>query len=110
MIFVSETPIYNDWEPIQIGASVSIIEAKYVKFNPVTFREEVLDSDVRHFREGTLLSKEVISFAKYYCVKLQCSHEIISFQEEPRKYFFKKEDVESRKIDNTHTAINVNQS
>ena len=92
MIFVCEKPIYNDWEPIQIGAQVSIIEAKYVAFNTFTFKEEVSDNDARHFKNGILISKEVLTNnIMYYCVKLQCSHEIISFQEDPRNYFFRKE-------------------
>ena len=96
MIHVSEKPTYGDWEPIQIGESVSIIDAKYVAFNPATFKEEVLESDAIHFRNGTLLSKETISYTMYYCVKLHSSHEIISFQEEPRKYFFKQEKMKPK--------------
>jgi hypothetical protein len=89
MIHVSEKP----WTSIQVGSAVSIIEAKYVTFNAATFKEEVRDNDAKYFLKGILLSKEAISaLVIFYCVKLDDSHDIISFQESPRKYYFKKEE------------------
>ena len=93
-IIVSEKPVYTDWTPIEVGSAVSIIEAKYVTFNTETLREEVEESDGRHFHNGILLSKEIISARFiFYSVKMDDSHEIISFQESPRKYYFIKKGV-----------------
>ena len=86
MIFVSEKPIFDNYRPIPIGSDVSIIETKYVRFNPNTFKEEVLECDEDHFRKCTLVANEGDRFT----VKIHNNKEIISFRDSPREFFFRR--------------------
>ena len=88
MILVSENPVFIDFSPIPIGTEVSIIEAKYVKFNPCTFAEEVLECHEDHFRTGTLLAKRY-----EYRVLLSNDEVVKIFREAPREYFFRKKEI-----------------
>ena len=93
MIYVSEKPIFDDFRPIPIGGVVSIIEKKYVTFNPVTFREEVLECEEPRFKHGTLIYKTEDLFRITYGIQIHIDNAIITFEESPRKYFFKKNNI-----------------
>ena len=78
---VSEKPIDYNYHPIPIGSVVYIIETQYVKFNPITFGEEVLESDSDKFLSGVLLENRGDSYT------VQIGAYDIRFRESPRKFF-----------------------
>ncbi len=87
---VSEKPIYNNFVPIPTGSDVYIIETQYVKFNPITFGEEVSESDADRFISGKLLENS----GDAYTVQITSSDDkIIRFSESPRSYFFRKQHI-----------------
>lgn len=86
MIMVSEKPVFANYLPIPIGSDVYIIDTQYVKFNPITFGEEVQDIDEVHFLTGILVSKNDGT----YTVRIHANEEIIRFNECPREFFFRK--------------------
>lgn len=80
---VSEKPIDNNYRVIPIGSVVYIIETQYVKFNPITFKEEVLESNSDKFLSGILLENRGDSYT------VQIGAYDIHFRESPRSYFFR---------------------
>jgi hypothetical protein len=99
MIKVSEKPVYMSPRykiyPYPIGGNVSIIEKKYVKFNPRTMASEVDEKDIDNFLDGILVNKEIKhsndgydgrTVAQEYTVELNDGKKMI-FNE--HKYYFK---------------------
>ena len=81
-------PIDNNYRVIPIGSIVYIIETQYVKFNPITFGEEVLESNSDKFLSGIVLENKGDSYT------VQIGAYDIRFRESPRTYFFRKHKID----------------
>jgi len=91
MSVVSEKAIYTGWIAVGDGEKVSIIDKQYTNFNTRDFN--TYSTDESKFRNGTLVSKQIIPGGGYggiveYKVKLDSGQEI-TFKTSPREYYFK---------------------